>query len=185
MSCCSSNVTITTTEENEKEEEKNLDGTFYYPPLYKQPAFLLFCFIIAFIAFFFLLFNYQEPDEQLKALKTLKETLKGPFNTAKVTRSGNIEPDVHYFTETAVEIFSKENSSKKKKMEGLLKKNLYSKIKHTGRINNMSESNLEPPQVLDLENLLNIELELIENEKSPVLIDNFPDFQETEVKFGR
>ena len=144
MSCCSGNVTLTTTEESEKEEEETVDGTFYYPPLYKQPAFLLFCFIIAFIAFFFMLFNYQEPDEQLKALKTLKETLKGPFNTAKVTRSGNIEPDVHYFTETSVDKFCKENSSKKKKMEGILKKNLYSKIKPTKQINNMSESNLEP-----------------------------------------
>jgi hypothetical protein len=111
-----------------------------------------------------MLFNYQEPDEQLKALKTLKETLKGPFNTAKVTRSGNIEPDVHYFTDTEEEIFSKENLSKNRKMEGLLKKNLYSKIKHTKRINSMSASHLEPPQALDLENLLKIELELMDSD---------------------
>ena len=179
MSCCPGNVTVSTTEDNEREEDEAGKDPFDYPPLYKQPAFILFCIIIAFIAFFFLLFNYQEPDENLRALKKLKETLTGPFNTAKVTRRGTIEPEVHYFTETVVEKYGVKNLTNKKEIKKFVKK----KIKDAKEMNMNQESDfsLQPPHVLDLENLLNIELELMDKEKGPVLLVNFKQINEHEV----
>ena len=59
-----------------------------------------------------LFFNYHKNNPP-SVLKKLKEMSKDPFNTAKVTPSGTIEPHVHYYTETVVETKSQDVSAKK------------------------------------------------------------------------
>jgi hypothetical protein len=60
-----------------------------------------------------LFFNYHK-NNPANVLKKLKEMSKDPFKTAKVTPSGTIEPLVHYYKETLVEMKSQDVSAKKK-----------------------------------------------------------------------
>ena len=65
------------------------------------------------LIFVSLFFNYHKNNPP-GVLKKLKEMSKDPFNTAKVTASGTIEPHVHYYTQTFVERKSQDASAKKK-----------------------------------------------------------------------
>ena len=65
-------------------------------PLYKQPSFWILNIMIVFLILTFLKSVYTVVMPP-KIVRILKEMSKGPFNTAKESTSGAIEPVVHYF----------------------------------------------------------------------------------------